>query len=156
MLAAGRDKLLDAGADLPAVQCNAEPLPFPSRRFDFVWIAFGLRNMTRKDVALAEMRRVLRPGGAAAGARVFARVASRSRRLRLVRFNVLPRLGKLVAGDAASYRYLAESIRMHPDQEDAQADHGAGGIGACGLLQPCGRRGRAAPGVQALSKFTNR
>ena len=116
MLAAGRDRVLNEGKFVPAVQCNAEALPFPSRSFDCVSIAFGLRNVTRKDVALAEMRRVLRPGGVALVLE-FSRVAQPFRAAYdWYSFNVLPRLGKLVVGDEASYRYLAESIRMHPDQ----------------------------------------
>jgi demethylmenaquinone methyltransferase / 2-methoxy-6-polyprenyl-1,4-benzoquinol methylase len=117
MLAAGRDKLLDRGIALPTVQCNAEALPFAPRSFDIVTIAFGLRNVTRKDRALAEMRRVLAPGGAALVlefSRVWAPLAPA---YDWYSFNVLPRLGKLVANDEASYRYLAESIRMHPDRE---------------------------------------
>jgi demethylmenaquinone methyltransferase/2-methoxy-6-polyprenyl-1,4-benzoquinol methylase len=116
MLAAGRDKLLDRGLILPTVQCNAEALPFAPRTFDVVSIAFGLRNVTRKDAALAEMRRVLRPGGAALVLE-FSRVAPPLAPLYdWYSFNVLPRLGKAVADDEASYRYLAESIRVHPDQ----------------------------------------
>jgi demethylmenaquinone methyltransferase/2-methoxy-6-polyprenyl-1,4-benzoquinol methylase len=116
MLAAGRDKLLDRGLALPTVQCNAEALPFASRTFDVVSIAFGLRNVTRKEVALAEMRRVLRPGGAALVLE-FSRVAPPLAPFYdWYSFNVLPRLGKAVANDEASYRYLAESIRVHPDQ----------------------------------------
>ena len=116
MLSAGRDKLLDRGLALPTVQCNAEALPFPARTFDVVSIAFGLRNVTRKEAALAEMRRVLRPGGAALVLE-FSRVAPPLAPFYdWYSFNVLPRLGKAVAGDEASYRYLAESIRVHPDQ----------------------------------------
>jgi len=116
MLAAGRDKLIDRGLALPTVQCNAEALPFAERAFDVVSIAFGLRNVTRKDRALAEMRRVLRPGGAALVLE-FSRVAEPLAPIYdWYSFNVLPRLGKLVARDDASYRYLAESIRVHPDQ----------------------------------------
>ena len=130
MLAAGRDKLLDRGFALATVQCNAESLPFSARTFDVVSIAFGLRNVTRKEAALAEMRRVLRPGGAALVLE-FSRVAPPLAPLYdWYSFNVLPRLGKLVADDEASYRYLAESIRVHPDQEtlkkmmeDAGFDH---------------------------------
>ncbi len=121
MLAEGRDKLIDAGVALPTVQCNAEALPFPSRSFDLVSIAFGLRNVTRKDVALAEMRRVLRPGGAAIVLE-FSRVAKPlAPAYDWYSFNVLPKVGKVVAHDEASYRYLAESIRMHPDQETLAA-----------------------------------
>ena len=116
MLSAGRDKLLDRGLALPTVQCNAEALPFPARTFDVVSIAFGLRNVTRKEAALSEMRRVLRPGGAALVLE-FSRVAPPLAPFYdWYSFNVLPRLGKAVAGDEASYRYLAESIRVHPDQ----------------------------------------
>jgi len=118
MLGAGRDRMLDEGRLVPAVQCNAEALPFPARSFDCVSIAFGLRNVTRKDVALAEMRRVLRPGGVALVLE-FSRVAEPLRAAYdWYSFNVLPRLGRIVAGDEASYRYLAESIRMHPDQPE--------------------------------------
>ena len=117
MLVAGRDKLLDQGTVLPTVQCNAEALPFASRRFDVASIAFGLRNVTRKDVALAEMRRVLKPGGVAIVLE-FSRIAAPlAPAYDWYSFNVLPRLGKLIARDEASYRYLAESIRVHPDQE---------------------------------------
>jgi demethylmenaquinone methyltransferase/2-methoxy-6-polyprenyl-1,4-benzoquinol methylase len=116
MLAAGRDKLVDAGVVVPTVQCNAEALPFASRTFDVVSIAFGLRNVTHKPAALQEMRRVLRPGGAALVLE-FSHVAGPlAPAYDWYSFNVLPRLGKLVANDAASYRYLAESIRVHPDQ----------------------------------------
>jgi demethylmenaquinone methyltransferase/2-methoxy-6-polyprenyl-1,4-benzoquinol methylase len=117
MLAAGRDKLLDAGIVLPTVQCDAEALPFRDGTFDVVTIAFGLRNVTRKDVALAQMRRVLRPGGSALVLEFSKVAAPLAPAYDWYSFNVLPRLGKLVAKDAASYRYLAESIRMHPDQQ---------------------------------------
>ena len=116
MLASGRDRLLNAGRFVPAVQCDAEKLPFPDAHFDCVSIAFGLRNVTRKESALAEMRRVLKPGGVAAVLE-FSRVWTPLKpAYDWYSFNVLPRLGRLVAGDEASYRYLAESIRMHPDQ----------------------------------------
>ncbi|TMG75376.1 MAG: bifunctional demethylmenaquinone methyltransferase/2-methoxy-6-polyprenyl-1,4-benzoquinol methylase UbiE [Betaproteobacteria bacterium] len=116
MLERGRDRLLDRGRPIPAVQCDAERLPFPSDYFDCVSVAFGLRNMTHKDAALAEMRRVLRPGG-----RLLVLEFSRvwrplAKAYDWYSFNVLPWLGKAVAGDEAAYRYLAESIRMHPDQ----------------------------------------
>ncbi len=121
MLEIGRDRALDAGLALPAVQCDAERLPFPSDYFDCVTVAFGLRNMTRKEAALAEMRRVLRPGGRVLVLE-FSRVwAPLARAYDWYSFNVLPRLGRAVAGDEASYRYLAESIRMHPDQEALKA-----------------------------------
>jgi demethylmenaquinone methyltransferase/2-methoxy-6-polyprenyl-1,4-benzoquinol methylase len=121
MLTVGRDRLLDAGLALPVAQCDAERLPFPDRRFDCVSVAFGLRNMTRKDRALAEMRRVLRPGG-----RLLVLEFSRvwkplEKPYDWYSFGVLPWLGARVAGDAASYRYLAESIRTHPDQETLRA-----------------------------------
>jgi demethylmenaquinone methyltransferase/2-methoxy-6-polyprenyl-1,4-benzoquinol methylase len=116
MLALGRDRLLDGGHLVPAVQCDAETLPFAPRSFDCVSIAFGLRNVTRKERALAEMRRVLRPGGVALILE-FSKVAPALQpAYDWYSFNVLPRLGKMVANDEASYRYLAESIRMHPDQ----------------------------------------
>ena len=117
MLRRGRDRLLDIGKLIPAVQCDAEKLPFPDEYFDCVCVAFGLRNMTHKDAALAEMRRVLRAGG-----RLLVLEFSRVwQPLALLydtySFQVLPRLGKLITDDADSYRYLAESIRMHPNQE---------------------------------------
>lgn len=116
MLGVGRDRVVDHGWLLPVAQCDAEKLPFPDDHFDLVTVAFGLRNMTHKDVALSEMRRVLRPGG-----RLLVLEFSRiwkplSRAYDAYSFKVLPWLGKMVAGDADSYRYLAESIRMHPDQ----------------------------------------
>ena len=115
MLAAGRDRLVNAGLVMPVIQCDAEKLPFPDGHFDCVSIGFGLRNVTRKDHALAEMRRVLRPGGVAAVLE-FSKVWEPLKpAYDWYSFSVLPRLGKLVAGDGESYRYLAESIRMHPD-----------------------------------------
>ena len=116
MLAAGRDRLTNVGRLVAVVQCDAEKLPFPDAQFDRVSIAFGLRNVTDKERALAEMRRVLKPGGVAAVlefSRIWAPLAPA---YDWYSFNVLPRLGRVVAGDEASYRYLAESIRMHPDQ----------------------------------------
>jgi demethylmenaquinone methyltransferase / 2-methoxy-6-polyprenyl-1,4-benzoquinol methylase len=116
MLARGRDRLLDGGCLAMAVQCDAERLPFPSSWFDCVTVGFGLRNMTRKDAALAEMARVLKPGGRLLVLE-FSRVWKPLERLYdLYSFKLLPWLGERVAGDAAAYRYLAESIRMHPDQ----------------------------------------
>jgi demethylmenaquinone methyltransferase/2-methoxy-6-polyprenyl-1,4-benzoquinol methylase len=117
MLTVGRDRAIDAGMLLPAVQCDAEYLPFPDRHFDRVTVAFGLRNMTRKDAALAEMRRVLAPGGrllVLEFSRVWKPLAGA---YDAFSFGVIPALGALVARDAASYRYLAESIRVHPDQQ---------------------------------------
>jgi len=117
MLREGRNRLLDLGVALPTSVCDAEKLPFASDSFNFVSVAFGLRNMTHKDLALAEMHRVLKPGGKLLVLE-FSRVAKPlEKAYDWYSFNVLPRLGKLVAGDAGSYRYLAESIRMHPDQE---------------------------------------
>jgi len=116
MLARGRDRLLDAGYRLPAVQCDAEHLPFPGGHFDCVSVAFGLRNMTHKEAALAEMARVLRPGGRLVVLE-FSRVwKPLEKPYALYSFSVLPWLGERVAGDGGAYRYLAESIRMHPDQ----------------------------------------
>src|SRR5437867_1288485 len=121
MLAVGRDRMINEGRLLPAVQCNAEALPFPARSFDCVSIGFGLRNVTRKENALAEMRRVLRPGGVALILE-FSRVWEPLKpAYDWYSFNVLPRLGRFVANDEASYRYLAESIRVHPDQPTLKA-----------------------------------
>jgi len=128
MLAGGRDKLLNAGRVLPTVQCDAEKLPFGNAEFDCVSIAFGLRNVTHKEAALSEMRRVLKPGGVAAVlefSRVWQPLAPA---YDWYSFNVIPRLGKLVTGDDASYRYLAESIRMHPDQETLKSMMGDAGF----------------------------
>ena len=118
MLKLGRDRLLDAGAVVPVAQCNAEALPFARDRFDCVSVAFGLRNMTHKETALAEMRRVLRPGGRLLVLE-FSRIWEPLKPLYdAYSFKVLPWLGKRVVDDADAYRYLAESIRMHPAQED--------------------------------------
>jgi len=117
MLRIGRDRLVDEGLVMPVIQCNAEHLPFAAGSFDCVCVAFGLRNMTRKVAALAEMHRVLKPGGRLLVLE-FSRVAKPLAPLYdAYSFRILPRLGQLVAGDSDSYRYLAESIRMHPDQE---------------------------------------
>jgi demethylmenaquinone methyltransferase / 2-methoxy-6-polyprenyl-1,4-benzoquinol methylase len=117
MLARGRDRMLDHGHPIPAVQCDAETLPFADKSFDLVTVAFGLRNMTHKDIALAEMYRVLAPGGRA----IVLEFSQIWEPLKPVydaySMHVLPRMGQWVAGDADSYRYLAESIRMHPDQD---------------------------------------
>jgi demethylmenaquinone methyltransferase/2-methoxy-6-polyprenyl-1,4-benzoquinol methylase len=121
MLAAGRDKLIDRGVVLPTVQCNAEALPFRDRAFDCVSIGFGLRNVTRKDRALAEMARVLAPGGLALVLEFSHVAAPLAPAYDWYSFNVLPLLGRIVVNDAASYRYLAESIRVHPDQEALKA-----------------------------------
>jgi len=121
MLERGRDRLLDAGARAPAVQCDAERLPFPAGYFDCVSVGFGLRNMTRKAVALAEMARVLKPGGRLVVLEFSKVRAPLARAYELYSFKLLPWLGGKVAGDAAAYRYLAESIRMHPDQGTLKA-----------------------------------
>jgi demethylmenaquinone methyltransferase / 2-methoxy-6-polyprenyl-1,4-benzoquinol methylase len=129
MLRTGRDRLLDAGVVLPTVVCDAEKLPFQSDAFDVVSVAFGLRNMTHKDAALAEMNRVLRPGGRLLVLE-FSKVAQPLRKAYdWYSFNILPQLGRLVAGDSASYRYLAESIRMHPDQRELKALMQGSGFG---------------------------
>ena len=129
MLRTGRDRLLDAGVILPTVLCDAEKLPFPDGHFDVVSVAFGLRNMTHKDAALREMARVLKPGGKLLVLE-FSQVAGPLRKAYdLYSFKVLPRLGSLVAGDAESYRYLAESIRMHPNQQELKALMKSNGFG---------------------------
>ncbi len=116
MLQRGRDRLLDAGMPASAIRCNAEQMPFVSDHFDCITMGFGLRNVTHKDNALREMYRLLRPGG-----RLVVLEFSRVHRALAplydaYSFGVLPLLGRLVARDASSYRYLAESIRVHPDQ----------------------------------------
>ena len=116
MLDRGRDRLLDAGLTVPAVQCDAEYLPFAPGTFDCVTVGFGLRNMTRKDAALAEMTRVLKPGGRLVVLEFSKVWKPLERAYDWYSFKVLPWLGDKVAGDAAAYRYLAESIRQHPDQ----------------------------------------
>jgi demethylmenaquinone methyltransferase/2-methoxy-6-polyprenyl-1,4-benzoquinol methylase len=129
MLRTGRDRLLDAGVSLPTVVCDAEQLPFPDNHFAVVSVAFGLRNMTHKEAALAEMRRVLRPGGKLLVLE-FSKVAPPLQKVYdWYSFKVLPRLGQWVAGDDASYRYLAESIRVHPDQQTLKTMMHKGGFG---------------------------
>ena len=129
MLRTGRNRLLDAGVALPTMVCDAEKLPFPDQHFDVVSVAFGLRNMTHKDVALTEMNRVLKPGGKLLVLE-FSKVAPpREKAYDWYSFKILPKLGKLVAGDDASYRYLAESIRMHPSQEDLKSLMKSSGFG---------------------------
>ncbi|MDB5930320.1 MAG: demethylmenaquinone methyltransferase [Polaromonas sp.] len=118
MLREGRNRLLDAGVFLPTLVCDAEKLPFPDATFDVVTVAFGLRNMTHKDMALREMNRVLRPGSKLLVLE-FSKVAKPLEKIYdWYSFKVLPKIGKLVANDDASYQYLAESIRMHPSQEE--------------------------------------
>ncbi|THF64766.1 bifunctional demethylmenaquinone methyltransferase/2-methoxy-6-polyprenyl-1,4-benzoquinol methylase UbiE [Pseudothauera nasutitermitis] len=129
MLSRGRDRVLDNGFPLPVAQCDAEKLPFPDDHFDCVTVAFGLRNMTHKDVAIAEMRRVLKPGG-----RLLVLEFSRvwkplEAAYDLYSFKLLPWLGQRVANDAESYRYLAESIRMHPGQEELKGMMEQAGLG---------------------------
>lgn len=117
MLAVGRDRLMDSGFVCPAVQCDAEKLPFPDGYFDCASVAFGLRNMTHKDAALAEMARVLKPGGRLLVLEFSKVWKALEKPYDLYSFRVLPWLGEKVARDGEAYRYLAESIRMHPDQE---------------------------------------
>ncbi|ACT48721.1 bifunctional demethylmenaquinone methyltransferase/2-methoxy-6-polyprenyl-1,4-benzoquinol methylase UbiE [Methylotenera mobilis] len=117
MLGVGRDRMLDAGLNVPAMQCDAEKLPFPDQYFDCVIVAFGLRNMTHKDKALAEMQRVLKVGGRLLVLEFSKVWQPLSKAYDVYSFKLLPIMGKLLAKDADSYQYLAESIRMHPDQE---------------------------------------
>ncbi len=117
MLSIGRDRMLDAGINMSALQCDAEKLPFPDNHFDCVIVAFGLRNMTHKDAALREMQRVLKVGGRLLILEFSKVWAPLSKIYDAYSFKLLPLMGKLFAKDAASYQYLAESIRMHPDQE---------------------------------------
>ena len=129
MLRQGRDRLLDEGLVLPTAICDGETLPFASGTFDLVSVAFGLRNMTHKDKALAEMNRVLKPG-----ARLlvleFSKVAQPlAKAYDWYSFKVLPRIGELVARDGESYRFLAESIRMHPGQAELKTMMKAAGFG---------------------------
>lgn len=134
MLGVGRERLVDAGVvgNVSYIQADAERLPFPDDSFDCITIAFGLRNVTHKEAALASMRRVLKPGG-----RLLVLEFSRPRLPALepmydfYSFKVLPILGKLIAGDEASYRYLAESIRMHPDQETLKQMMQQAGLERC-------------------------
>jgi demethylmenaquinone methyltransferase/2-methoxy-6-polyprenyl-1,4-benzoquinol methylase len=129
MLREGRSRLLDLGVVLPTMVCDAEKLPFASESFDFVSVAFGLRNMTHKELALAEMHRTLKPGGKLLVLE-FSRVAKPlEKAYDWYSFNVLPKLGKLVANDESSYRYLAESIRMHPGQEELRQMMRTAGFG---------------------------
>ena len=118
MLRVGRDRLLDDGYTTPVTQCDAEHLPFPDNYFDCVSIAFGLRNVTHKDAALREMQRVIKPGGRLIVLE-FSKVAKPLEKIYdAYSFKLLPKIGQLIAKDADSYRYLAESIRMHPGQEE--------------------------------------
>ncbi len=129
MLSTGRNRLIDEGVALPTLVCDAEKLPFADNYFNLVSVAFGLRNMTHKDVALAEMHRVLKPGGKLLVLE-FSKVAAPLEKVYdWYSFKVLPKLGKLVAGDDSSYQYLAESIRMHPGQAELKAMIHKGGFG---------------------------
>ena len=145
MLREGRDRMLNLGRLPPTVQCDAEKLPFPDGGFDCVCVAFGLRNMTHKEQALAEMTRVLKPGGrllVLEFSRVWAPLAPL---YDTYSFKLLPLMGKLVAKDEASYRYLAESIRVHPDQETLKTMMEAAGLARVSYLN-------LAAGVVALHK----
>ena len=128
MLRVGRDRLIDDGVVLPCAVCDGESLPFADNYFDRVTVAFGLRNMTHKDQALAEMTRVLKPGGKLLVLEFSKIAAPLAPVYDWYSFKVLPWLGKKVAGDADSYRYLAESIRMHPDQEKLKEMFGQAGL----------------------------
>ena len=129
MLSRGRDRMIDKGFAMPVAQCDAEKLPFPDDWFDCVTVAFGLRNMTHKDVAIAEMRRVLRPGGRLLVLEFSKVWKPLSPIYDLYSFKLLPWMGSKVANDADSYRYLAESIRMHPGQEELKAMMEQAGLG---------------------------
>ncbi len=129
MLRVGRDRLVDAGVHLPTVVCDAEKLPYADNSFDVVTVAFGLRNMTHKDKALAEMCRVLKPRGKLLVLE-FSKVAQPLQKAYdWYSFQVLPKLGSMIAGDEQSYQYLAESIRMHPDQQTLKTVMLAHGFG---------------------------
>lgn len=118
MLRVGRDRLLDEGITTPTTQCDAEHLPFPDNYFDCVSIAFGLRNVTHKEAALREMHRALKPGGRVIVLEFSKVVKPLEKAYDLYSFKLLPKIGAMIAGDADSYRYLAESIRMHPGQDE--------------------------------------
>lgn len=148
MLRVGRDKLLDHGvaANLSCVQADAQFLPFADNSFDCVTIAFGLRNVTDKDVALASMQRVLKPGGRLLVLE-FSKPTNRllEKAYDTYSFRLLPLMGKLVANDADSYRYLAESIRMHPDQATLKGMMESAGFSQCKYYNMTG-------GIVALHK----
>ena len=129
MLRVGRDRLLDGGLVLPTAACDAERLPFADGTFDLVSVAFGLRNMTHKDAALTEMCRVLRPGGRLLVLEFSKPAALLQKPYDWYSFTLMPMLGQLIAKDGDSYRYLAESIRMHPDQAALKAMMQAAGFG---------------------------
>ena len=121
MLRVGRDRLLDAGQVLPTAACDAEHLPFASNTFELVSVAFGLRNMTHKEAALKEMCRVLKPGGRLLVLEFSKPAAALQKPYDFYSFKLMPLLGQWLAKDGDSYRYLAESIRMHPDQATLKA-----------------------------------
>lgn len=133
MLEQGRRRLIDAGVagNLTIAQVDAQNLPFDDRTFDCITIAFGLRNVTDKDAALASMRRVLKPGGKAMILEFSKPHASLKPAYDLYSFKVLPALGRMIARDADSYQYLAESIRMHPDQGALKEMMGNAGFERC-------------------------
>ena len=134
MLTVGRERLLDKGitGNIRFIQANAENLPFPEHSFDCITIAFGLRNVTDKQKALESMYRVLKPGGRLLVLEFSKPVVPGLKRIYdLYSFNVLPAMGRLIAGDEQSYRYLAESIRMHPDQESLKAMMQQAGFEEC-------------------------
>jgi demethylmenaquinone methyltransferase / 2-methoxy-6-polyprenyl-1,4-benzoquinol methylase len=128
MLRQGRDRALDAGLVLPTAVCDAERLPFADGSFDLASVAFGLRNMTHKEQALTEMARVLRPGGRLLVLEFSRPAPALQKPYDWYSFRFMPWAGKLIAGDAESYRYLAESIRMHPDQATLKAMMQASGF----------------------------
>jgi len=129
MLGVGRDRLLDQGQVLPTVACDAEHLPFADDHFDLASVAFGLRNMTHKEAALTEMCRVLRPGGRLLVLEFSKPLPALQKPYDWYSFKLMPLLGKWIAKDADSYRYLAESIRMHPDQATLKAAMKSSGFG---------------------------
>ena len=129
MLKTGRDRLVDLNVVVPTLVCDAEKLPFADASFDRVSVAFGLRNMTHKEVALEEMCRVLKPGGKLLILEFSKVAAPLQKAYDWYSFNVLPKIGKFIAKDEDSYRYLAESIRMHPDQDTLKQMVKAAGFG---------------------------
>jgi demethylmenaquinone methyltransferase / 2-methoxy-6-polyprenyl-1,4-benzoquinol methylase len=129
MLRVGRDRLLDEGLVLPTVVCDAERLPFADASFDLASVAFGLRNMTHKEAALTEMCRVLRPGGRLLVLEFSKPIAALEKPYEWYSFTLMPLLGQWIAKDGDSYRYLAESIRMHPDARTLKAMMQGAGFG---------------------------
>ena len=121
MLQRGRDRLLNEGIVLPTAECDAENLPFADDYFDCVTVSFGLRNMTHKEIALKEMCRVLKPGGRLLVLEFSKITPALAPFYDFYSFKIIPKIGKIVANDEASYQYLSESIRMHPDQETLKA-----------------------------------